>query len=70
LLGVRGLAQAAVEAAKSAGMRAEFVASSDDAGEWLAREARDGDVILLKASRGVKLEKALESWKARRDGKN
>jgi len=25
---------------------------------------------LLKASRGVKLEKALETWKARRDGKN
>jgi hypothetical protein len=25
---------------------------------------------LLKASRGVKLEKALETWKARRDAKN
>jgi len=23
----------------------------------------DGDVVLLKASRGVKLEKALEGWK-------
>jgi UDP-N-acetylmuramoyl-tripeptide--D-alanyl-D-alanine ligase len=63
LLGVRGLAQAAAEAAKGAGMRAEFVASAEDAGGWLAREARDGDVILLKASRGVKLEKALEVWK-------
>jgi UDP-N-acetylmuramoyl-tripeptide--D-alanyl-D-alanine ligase len=67
LVGVRGLAQAAVDAAKQAGVQAEFVASSEDAGEWLAREARDGDVILLKASRGVKLEKALEVWKARRD---
>jgi len=27
-------------------------------------------VVLLKASRGVKLEKALETWKARRDGRN
>jgi UDP-N-acetylmuramoyl-tripeptide--D-alanyl-D-alanine ligase len=68
LLGVRGLAQAAVEAAKGAGLRAEFVSSAEDAGQWLAREARDGDVILLKASRGVKLEKALEVWKARREG--
>jgi UDP-N-acetylmuramoyl-tripeptide--D-alanyl-D-alanine ligase len=62
LLGVRGLAQAMVDAAKSAGMQAEFVATAEEAGEWLAREARDGDVVLLKASRGVKLEKALEKW--------
>ena len=70
LLGVRGLAQAAVEAAKSLGIRAEFVASAEAAGEWLAREAQDGDVVLLKASRGVKLEKALEIWKARLDSTN
>jgi UDP-N-acetylmuramoyl-tripeptide--D-alanyl-D-alanine ligase len=69
LVGVRGLAQAMVEGAKQSGARAEFVTASEDAGEWLAREARDGDVILLKASRGVKLEKAMEVWKVRRDGK-
>ncbi len=69
LLGVRGLAQAMVEDARQAGARAEFVATSEEAGEWLARETRYGDVVLLKASRGVKLEKALENWKARRDGK-
>src|ERR1700683_5078310 len=62
LVGVRGLAQAMVDAAKDAGGYAEFVASSEEAGEWLAREARDGDVVLLKASRGVKLEKTLETW--------
>ena len=70
LLGVRGLAQATVETAKLAGIRAEFVASAEDAGEWLARETRDGDVVLLKASRGVKLEKALEVWQKRRGGRN
>ena len=64
LLGVRGLAQLMVEAARSAGMRAEFVATPEEAGEWLARESRDGDMVLLKASRGVKLEKALEKWKS------
>ena len=65
LIGVRGLAEQMVEAAKSAGMNAEFVATSEEAGDWLAREARDGDVVLLKASRGVKLEKALEGWRSR-----
>lgn len=70
LLGVRGLAQAAVEAAKQAGIRAEFVASAEEAGEWLRRETRDGDTVLLKASRGVKLEKALETWRARLETKN
>jgi len=70
LVGVRGLAQATVDGARQAGMRAEFVATPEEAGEWLARETRDGDVVLLKASRGVRLERALETWKARRDNKN
>jgi UDP-N-acetylmuramoyl-tripeptide--D-alanyl-D-alanine ligase len=66
LLGVRGLAQAMVEGAraKDAGTRTEYAATPEEAGQWLAREARDGDIVLLKASRGVKLENALEEWKA------
>src|SRR5437660_2812040 len=63
LIGVRGLAQPMVEAAKTKGMQAEFVATPEEAGEWLAQQSREGDVVLLKASRGVKLEKALEKWK-------
>ncbi len=70
VLGVRGQAQALVEQARRAGARAEFVATPLEAGEWLARETRDGDVVLLKASRGVKLEGAVEVWKGRRDGGN
>jgi UDP-N-acetylmuramoyl-tripeptide--D-alanyl-D-alanine ligase len=66
LLGVRGLAEVMVEAAREGGMKAEFVAAPEEAGEWLARESREGDVVLLKASRGVKLEKALEKWKQKR----
>jgi len=62
LIGVRGLAAHMVEAATQAGMSAEFVATSEEAGKWLAAETREGDVVLLKASRGVKLEKALERW--------
>jgi UDP-N-acetylmuramoyl-tripeptide--D-alanyl-D-alanine ligase len=63
LIGVRGLAQAMVDVARQAGLKAEFVATPEEAGEWLSREARDGDVVLLKGSRGVKLEKTLETWK-------
>src|SRR5262249_50604270 len=62
VVGVRGLAELMVDAAKQAGVAAEVFKTAEEAGEWLAREARDGDVVLLKASRGVKLEKALESW--------
>ena len=64
LLGVRGLAEEMVEAAGKAGMHAEFVATPEEAGQWLVAETHEGDVVLLKASRGVKLEKALERWKA------
>jgi UDP-N-acetylmuramoyl-tripeptide--D-alanyl-D-alanine ligase len=63
LLGVRGLAQKMVETAKQKGLRAEFVSTPEEAGEWLARETRAGDVVLLKASRGVKLENAIAAWK-------
>ena len=66
LLGVRGLAQQMVESAGESGIRAEFVATPEEAGEWLARETRDGDLVLLKASRGVKLERTLETWKSHR----
>ena len=63
LIGVRGLAESMVNSAKRAGMAAIFMATPEEAGQWLASELRDGDVVLLKASRGVKLEKALEHWK-------
>ena len=65
LIGVRGLAQAIVDGATEAGTQAVFIATPEEAGEWLARETRGGDVVLLKASRGVKLEKALDVWKAK-----
>ena len=66
LLGVRDQARFMVEAANKAGIRAEFLATPEEAGEWLARETRDGDVVLMKASRGVKLEKALEKWQSQK----
>ena len=64
LIGVRGLASVIVEEARKAGIPAEFVATPEEAGTWLARETRPGDAVLFKASRGVKLERALETWEA------
>jgi UDP-N-acetylmuramoyl-tripeptide--D-alanyl-D-alanine ligase len=59
VLGVRGAAEATVEAARAAGAEALFVTSPEEAGEWLVANVRPSDVVLLKASRGVRLEKAL-----------
>jgi UDP-N-acetylmuramoyl-tripeptide--D-alanyl-D-alanine ligase len=60
VIGVRGLARSLAEAACGAGTQAQFVETAEQAGEWLARNLRPGDAVLLKASRGVKLERALE----------
>jgi UDP-N-acetylmuramoyl-tripeptide--D-alanyl-D-alanine ligase len=55
-----------VVGASSPSTHVQFAATPEEAGEWLSREARDGDVVLLKASRGVKLERALEVWNSQR----
>ncbi len=59
VIGVRGNAQFLVEAARDGGALALFLATAEQAGEWLKAELRAGDAALLKASRGVGLEKAL-----------
>jgi UDP-N-acetylmuramoyl-tripeptide--D-alanyl-D-alanine ligase len=51
VLGVRG------HAAEFGGL---FVASPTEAGAWMGKHLRPGDAVLLKASRGVRLEGALE----------
>lgn len=56
VIGVRGLAASLVE---GAGKTARFVETPEQAGEWMQRNLRAGDVVLLKASRGVRLERAL-----------
>jgi UDP-N-acetylmuramoyl-tripeptide--D-alanyl-D-alanine ligase len=59
VVGVRGAAEALVAAAKKAGAAAVFVPDAAAAGEWMLGNVRVGDAVLLKASRGVRLEKAL-----------
>jgi UDP-N-acetylmuramoyl-tripeptide--D-alanyl-D-alanine ligase len=69
VIGVRGLARALAEAACGAGVQSHFVDTPEEAGEWLARELRPGDAVLLKASRSVKLERALEMVQENLTGK-
>jgi UDP-N-acetylmuramoyl-tripeptide--D-alanyl-D-alanine ligase len=59
VIGVRGLAASLVEGARAQGVDAQFVETPEAAGEWLRENLRAGDVVLLKASRGVRLERAL-----------
>jgi UDP-N-acetylmuramoyl-tripeptide--D-alanyl-D-alanine ligase len=58
LIGVRGFAQDMVDGA--AGVDAQFAEDSDAAGELVAGLVKDGDVILVKGSRGVRTEKVIE----------
>src|SRR6202044_2266739 len=61
VVGVRGLAAALVEGATQTGGEGGFVATPEEAGAWLRSNLQRGDAVLLKASRGVRLERALAS---------
>lgn len=61
VVGVRGLAKELVEGARAEGVAAEFVETPERAGAWLREHLREGDVVVLKGSRGVRLERALEA---------
>jgi UDP-N-acetylmuramoyl-tripeptide--D-alanyl-D-alanine ligase len=56
VIGVRGHAAALVQ---GAGPDATFVDTPEAAGEWMRTHLQPGDAVLLKASRGVRLERAL-----------
>jgi len=61
LVGVRGFGEQLVSGAKRGGLeKAVFAVDSDSAGELLVGEVREGDVILVKGSRGVRTEKVIE----------
>ena len=68
IVGVRGDAAELIRAAIDAGHapeRAKFFENSDEAANFLAGFVTGGDLLLLKGSRGVKMEKILDAIDAR-----
>ncbi len=63
VVGVRGNAQHLAAAACWGGVAAIFLPDADTAGDWLAKNLQPGDVVLVKGSRGVQLERAIEILK-------
>jgi UDP-N-acetylmuramoyl-tripeptide--D-alanyl-D-alanine ligase len=68
VIGVRGNARKIVDAAKENGAEAVFVETAEAAGEWLAQNMKAGDAVLLKGSRGVRLERALAALQETKSG--
>ena len=64
VVGVRGNAQHLAAAACLCGVASIFLPDAPTAGEWLVKNLRPGDVVLVKGSRGVQLERVIESLKA------
>ena len=67
VIGVRGNAQHLVLGATTAaipGVATLFLSDADAAGLWLRENLRQGDVALIKGSRGVRLEKAIAALQA------
>ena len=64
--GVRGLAAAIVEGASEAGTTAtRYFESSDEAARALVDEIREGDLVLVKGSRGVATDKIVAAIRER-----
>jgi UDP-N-acetylmuramoyl-tripeptide--D-alanyl-D-alanine ligase len=64
VVGVRGNAEHLVTAAAAAGVPAVFLHDAEAAGNWLKTNLHAGDVVLIKGSRGVHLERAIEILKS------
>jgi UDP-N-acetylmuramoyl-tripeptide--D-alanyl-D-alanine ligase len=60
VLGVQGNAVHLAQAACAGGVASLFLPNAEDAGQWLKRNLLSGDVVLVKGSRGVRLEHAIE----------
>jgi UDP-N-acetylmuramoyl-tripeptide--D-alanyl-D-alanine ligase len=64
IVGVRGNARYLVVAATDAavpGVAAIFLPDAEAAGAWLKENLQAGDVVLVKGSRGVRLERAIDA---------
>jgi len=68
VVGVRGQAEHLVRAATKAGAVGVFVPDAAAAGAWMHANLKAGDMVLLKGSRGVGLERALEELESTESG--
>jgi len=59
--GVQGNAVHLAAAACAGGVASLFLPNAEEAGRWLKQILRPGDVVLVKGSRGVHLERAIEA---------
>lgn len=59
VVGVRGNAGHLASAACAGGVASLFLPDAEAAGAWLRQNLRAGDVVLVKGSRGVRLERAI-----------
>ncbi len=64
-VGVGGNAQHLATAACSGGVASVFLPDAEAAGRWLLQNVQPGDVVLVKGSRGVHLERAIELVKSK-----
>jgi len=63
VVGVSGNAAHLAAAACAGGVAALFLPDAESAGRWLSAHMRAGDQVLIKGSRGVHLERTLETLK-------
>jgi UDP-N-acetylmuramoyl-tripeptide--D-alanyl-D-alanine ligase len=64
IVGVAGDAAQIIEGAVNAGLpraNTKFFATSEEAAEFLANFVESGDVLLVKGSRGVKMERIVDA---------
>jgi UDP-N-acetylmuramoyl-tripeptide--D-alanyl-D-alanine ligase len=61
VVAVQGNAEHLATAACAGGVPAVFLRDAEAAGQWLKLNLRAGDVVLVKGSRGVHLERAIEA---------
>jgi UDP-N-acetylmuramoyl-tripeptide--D-alanyl-D-alanine ligase len=61
VVGVGGNAEHLATAACAGGVSAIFLPDADAAGRWLSQTLQAGDVVLVKGSRGVHLERTIEA---------
>jgi UDP-N-acetylmuramoyl-tripeptide--D-alanyl-D-alanine ligase len=69
VVGVGTLARELVAGAAAAGAATHWLATAEEAAAWVPARVAPGDVLLVKGSRGVQLEKVVAALRAEPDGR-